>query len=469
MRRALAAATRAFAGFVAYAFSNALGFPLLLGGGLRYRFYNAWGLSSAEIAMIVGFNSTTFWLGVLLVGGLSFVLEPAATPAMIGLPIHSLYPLGVALLLLVAAYLFATAFVRKTFRVARLGILSSHSRARAVAIRGVEHGLAVCGIGDLGADPGDAPASDLPRLHQLFPARADRGDAQPRAGWARRLRRDFRHDHEDFVPPTGLVGILIMFRVDLLFVAARGRGAAAGRARSYAREDHVRERRAGRGIGWVPGVAPVAALGHDVHRRHDPSPFRRERRTCRAHAAAFDAGAAGGHRVFAFYRESHRRDSAGALPRSRPPARRRVVAHDARRSPLASLHRCSKASTTKKRSVLAMILAALIPARRHFYRRASLTAEMFTPAWTSMTIVALGTSIWLGFFVYQHVNYSTDLWWRFAMRGDAPRFLRATVGATSILLLVAVQRLLRPVEVEDPNRSRRSVARESQGDRARVA
>jgi phosphatidylglycerol lysyltransferase len=100
--------------------------------------------------------------------------------------------------------------------------------------------------------------------------------------------------------------------------------------------------------------------------------------------------------------------------------------------------------------VLAIILAALLPAQRHFHRRASLTAEIFTPAWTAMTIVVLGTSVWLGFFVYQHVNYSNDLWWRFAVRGDAPRFLRATVGATAILLLVAVHRLMQPAEVPDP-------------------
>jgi phosphatidylglycerol lysyltransferase len=111
--------------------------------------------------------------------------------------------------------------------------------------------------------------------------------------------------------------------------------------------------------------------------------------------------------------------------------------------------------------VLALILGALLPARRHFYRRASLTSEMFTPAWTSMTIVALSTSVWLGFFVYQHVDYSSDLWWRFALRGDAPRFLRATVGATAILLLVAWQRLLRPAEMTAPTVS-------DEGARAKV-
>ncbi len=33
----------AFISFIAFSFSNALGFPLLLGGGLRYRLYNAAG------------------------------------------------------------------------------------------------------------------------------------------------------------------------------------------------------------------------------------------------------------------------------------------------------------------------------------------------------------------------------------------------------------------------------------------
>ena len=98
--------------------------------------------------------------------------------------------------------------------------------------------------------------------------------------------------------------------------------------------------------------------------------------------------------------------------------------------------------------VLAVILVTLLPARRHFYRRASFTAEFFSPVWISMTLAVVGSTVWLGAFAFKHVDYSSDLWWHFALRGDAPRSLRATVGAVVVLLLAAVHRLLRPHAAE---------------------
>jgi phosphatidylglycerol lysyltransferase len=56
--------------------------------------------------------------------------------------------------------------------------------------------------------------------------------------------------------------------------------------------------------------------------------------------------------------------------------------------------------------------------------------------------------VWLGFFSYKHVEYSHELWWQFEFSGDAPRFLRATVGAVGVALLFAVARLLRPATPE---------------------
>jgi phosphatidylglycerol lysyltransferase len=63
-------------------------------------------------------------------------------------------------------------------------------------------------------------------------------------------------------------------------------------------------------------------------------------------------------------------------------------------------------------------------------------------------VVLLATS-WLGFFAYREVQYSGDLWWRFALRGDAPRFLRSAVGAAAVLLAFAVARLLRPARARE--------------------
>jgi len=50
----------AFSSFIAYALSQTLGFPLLTGGSVRYRFWSTWGLDSAEIAAAMGYVMVTF-------------------------------------------------------------------------------------------------------------------------------------------------------------------------------------------------------------------------------------------------------------------------------------------------------------------------------------------------------------------------------------------------------------------------
>jgi len=97
---------------------------------------------------------------------------------------------------------------------------------------------------------------------------------------------------------------------------------------------------------------------------------------------------------------------------------------------------------------LGLMLAALLPCRRELYRRASLLGERFSPAWTAAVVIALAATAWLGFFAYRHVEYSGELWWRFALSGNTPRFLRALVGAAVMAALFAVARLLRPARAE---------------------
>ncbi|MGL4205732.1 MAG: bifunctional lysylphosphatidylglycerol flippase/synthetase MprF, partial [Aeromonadaceae bacterium] len=61
----------ALTSFIAYTFSNTLGFALLTGTSVRYRFYSALGLSTGQVARVVFFCSVTFFLGLFLVGGLA--------------------------------------------------------------------------------------------------------------------------------------------------------------------------------------------------------------------------------------------------------------------------------------------------------------------------------------------------------------------------------------------------------------
>ncbi len=97
-------------------------------------------------------------------------------------------------------------------------------------------------------------------------------------------------------------------------------------------------------------------------------------------------------------------------------------------------------------SILTLMLLALLPSRRYFDRRASLLHETLTPGWvTSIVLVFLG-ALWLGIFSHKHVEYSHSLWWRFALVEDAPRSLRAMVGAAVVLVAAGVARLLRPAD-----------------------
>ncbi|MCB1821753.1 MAG: bifunctional lysylphosphatidylglycerol flippase/synthetase MprF, partial [Candidatus Competibacteraceae bacterium] len=100
--------------------------------------------------------------------------------------------------------------------------------------------------------------------------------------------------------------------------------------------------------------------------------------------------------------------------------------------------------------ILTVLLAGLLPSRRQFYRRASLFSERFTPGWLAAIAVVLLCSLWLGFFSYKHVEYSAELWWDFSFsgQGEAPRFLRAMVGAIGAALFFGIAKLLQPAVFE---------------------
>jgi phosphatidylglycerol lysyltransferase len=95
----------------------------------------------------------------------------------------------------------------------------------------------------------------------------------------------------------------------------------------------------------------------------------------------------------------------------------------------------------------------LLRARPAFNRSAAFFATRFSSAWIAAVVAALVASVWLGFFAYKHVEYSHDLWWQFELDGDASRFLRGTIGASTVVLLFAVARLFghAPHEVDEPS------------------
>lgn len=94
--------------------------------------------------------------------------------------------------------------------------------------------------------------------------------------------------------------------------------------------------------------------------------------------------------------------------------------------------------------ILAFVMVALGAGHGSFYRKGSLIGERFTGPWTAAVIIVVVSSISLGLFAHQHVEYSSELWWVFAFSGDAPRAIRAEVGAMILLLLFALSSLISP-------------------------
>lgn len=95
-------------------------------------------------------------------------------------------------------------------------------------------------------------------------------------------------------------------------------------------------------------------------------------------------------------------------------------------------------------AVLIVITGLLQWSRPAFYRKTSLTSAMLAPGWIIALAVAIGISVWIGFFAFKHVDYQNELWWQFGRHHDASRFLRAALATGVLLIWAALWQLLRP-------------------------
>jgi phosphatidylglycerol lysyltransferase len=93
-------------------------------------------------------------------------------------------------------------------------------------------------------------------------------------------------------------------------------------------------------------------------------------------------------------------------------------------------------------AVLAAVAAVLFVFRDSFHRRRDVSELRLSPAWLAMVLAAAVAAGWLGLFAYRHVDYAHELWWQFAWAGDAPRFLRASVAVSAVVVCAAVWMLV---------------------------
>ncbi len=444
------------ASFTSYAFSNNLGLAALTGGSVRLRLYSGWGLSAVEVAKLVGFAGLTFWIGFLILEGAALAFAPL--PPSMPLPLQGAWArgIGASMLGVVAVYLF-TASVRRTPLVVRglaLAIPGPRIALFQVLVSACDWALASAALYALMPEELAVSYPDFVAVFLLAQVAGLISHVPGGLGVFESVMLLLLG--QGALPPV-IVAALLAFRV--IYYLAPLTLATGILALHELLEHRTHVARVGRALGaWTTGALPwMLSLS-----------------TFAAGAVLLLSGAtpAQGSRL-AWLREvmplpvlelSHFLGSltgAALLVLAWGLRRRLDAAYLLALALLAAgaLFSLLKGLDYEEASSLLVALAALLPCRRHFYREATLASGAFSPGWIASIGLVVAAALWLGLFAHGHVEYSNDLWWRFAFRADAPRTLRASVAVVSFFMLFATYRLLRPASPEPFQPGERDLAK----------
>lgn len=441
IRHPLAYGRIAVASFIGYALSHNIGLSIFTGSAVRYRFYAAWGLSTVQIAKVVAFCTLTLWLGILAIGGIVFLLEPMVIPTSLHLPLTSLQPVGIICLVLVGAYV-SWGVLRKTpitVREWEFSVPSVPLSLCQIALSCVDWALAasVCYV----LLPSSPSLSYLTLLSVFLLAQVA-GIVSQVPGGLGVVETVLLLLLSPTLPATSVAGALVAYRAIYYLLPLSIATVLLAAHEVLQKKEEVRHAAASFGR-WVPEVAPsvlafTTFVGGAILLLSGATPTVSWRLAWLRHflplpvmeLSHFLGSLVGIGLLFLAWGLQRRLDAAYLL--------------SAALLSVGIILSLLKGFDYEEAVVLAVMLGALLPCRGHFYRQASLFSQRFTPGWiVAVTLVLLG-SMWLGIFSYKHVEYSGELWWRFTFSDDAPRFLRATVGAIAVALSFALARLLRP-------------------------
>ncbi len=431
----------ALASFLAYAVTNNVGHPLFTSTPIRFRLYSGWGLKGEDIARLVGFCLVGFWTGFACVGGLLFTFSPDEIPLGVKLPFDTTRPFGLLLLAALAGFLVTSVVRKRPLTVHGFDVRWPKPRTTLalIAVSSLDWFLAGSVLFVL--LPPTAGLSLTGLLGYYFLAQLA-GLLSQIPGGLGVFDTLMVLMLEPFLPKPQVLGAILTYRaVYYLLPLALATLLLAGRELAAHREKVGRW--AGRLGRWGSTVVPSflalsTFIGGVLLLASGATP------SVHSRLAWLDR-----FLPLPVIEVSHFLGSltgVGLLVLARGLQRRLDAAYvlTAALLALGIVASLLKGLDYEEAILLALMLAALVPCRRHFYRRASLVTERFSQGWVLAVLVALGATTWLGFFSYKHLEYSQDLWWHFALMGNAPRFLRATVGAFALASAVAVARLLRP-------------------------
>lgn len=425
--------------FIGYAVANNVGFAIISGTSVRYRFYSRWGLGGADISRIVVFYTGTFWLGFLVLAGWSMAVDPhPGLQSMLGPTVVAVT--GWALLATALAYVVAAGVRRDPIPLWKWHIPVPPLRMVAMQylLSTIDWALAGAVFFVL------LPRTELTFAEFLgaFLAAQLLGLVSHVPGGVGVFEGTMVVLLQDYLSLGQIVSSLVVYRLIYYIIPL-------GAALVILVIDEVRLRRHhfARWGSWFGTMSLQIAprilamfifLAGALLLVSGATPTETHRLRWIDHnvplvlvEAGYLIGSVAG---------------VGLLIVSNAVARRLDMSFvfAATWLSLGIAASLLKGADYEEAALLAGLLVALAASRPAFDRKADFWDARFSPGWIFGLVAVVGAAVWLGFFAFKHVEYSDELWWRFALNQDAPRALRATMLAVVLLLAFGVMRLLRP-------------------------
>jgi len=435
------------AGFLGFVASHNLG-AMLGGAAMRFRIYASFGIGAADVARIVALDAATFWLGFLALCAAMLTLVPAALPSLFAAAAPHTLALTGALAALVLAYVFAGRLRGgRPLRARDLELmLPTPAGAFAqVGLGALDWLLAAAALFAL-----LPPSAGVPFTTVLvaFLLSAVFGVVSHVPGGVGVFEGAMISLLAGRIAPAALFGPLLVYRFAYYLLPLVVGGVVLGTHELIASRASLE--RAGRvAARWAPDVVPtifaVLSFGAGTILLFSGATPAETTRFARLREGM----------PLALLEVSHLLGSVVGmllLLVARGLQRRLDAAWWIACGGLAAGIGLSlaKGADWEEALALALVIALLLPARRLFYRRASLLAEPLSTGFVVAILLVVQATIFLVLLAYRHVEYGHELWWQFELDAHAPRSMRAAVAGVLVLLVWAVRRLLRPAPPEAP-------------------
>lgn len=435
----------ALVSYVGYAFANSVGLANIAGGSIRFRFYTAWGFAPIDTTKIVLFCGLSLWLGLGLLTGILLCWIPDKIALQLGLNEALLRPIGIAVLAGLLFYAILCLVRRKplSIRGMELALPSPHVMVGQIALGSADWLLCAAVLYVLLPDSAHIPFSLFVAVFMLGHCI---GNLSQVPGGLGVFELTMLRALEGTAPQDKLLGSLLAFRAIYYLLPLVGATAVLAVHELTIQRKQIRQ--LGRALSaWVPPVVPqvlvfstffagvVLLLSGALPPSKDRLMWLRDFIPLTAVEASHFLGSVIGMGLLILARGLQRRLDAAYW-------------FAALLLAAAMITSIFKGFNYEESIVLGLMLLALLPARRHFYRKASLLSEPFTTSWVVAIVLVLAMSIWLGMFAHRHEEYAQDMWWTFTLNESAPRFLRASIGAACVALMVSIAQLLRQAEYE---------------------